>query len=863
MRKQQKRIVSTVLVMSMAAMCLTGCSQGDGIGASAGALTKEEQQASDKKDKTEGQPAGNDKTEELADKVVSGLKGSPVQTGKDETVYVIMDNSGKAVSVSVNDVLKNIESGSVKDVSGLKEIYNLKGDESFSVSGSDVTWASEGNDITYQGTTDKELPVSVNITYSLDGKEVSPDTLAGASGHLKITYEYVNNTESEVDVNGRKRKVVVPFIAASGMMLSSKNCANVTVDNGKAVEEGDDIIVVGYAVPGLMECIKSQIEDSDELLEHISLGDSFTVEADVADFEMDMSLTVILPDVIGSSKLEDIDTHDITDKIDELSDASNRLSDGSSKLDDGAGELRSGAKELNDGTKKAVDAVDELKGGTGDLKKGTKDLKKGSGDLNKGAGSLKNGGKSLEKGAKDLDDAANKLKDGGKSLDEGAKTISVNLGTLSAGAASLENGAKQVVDGIGTLKTNVETFKTRAGGAVTGIGTVAAGVQAVDGYMEQIVAGFEDKDGEPGLVNGSKQVADGVAELVDILGNSTASIDAQIDDIMKQVNALSGIGSTEELAKTVAALDNQIKANQSTVPITDILTGASGGKITTYEQYMALVQANYSITALDGVRASLNTLVSSKQAELAKLTAGSAGVASGINTIYASLNTLSASITELNNGAAALNTQSQAINTGFTDLLAGIDTLLGGANQVYTGTQTVKTGAAALNTGAGALSSGASTLYGGLEKLKDGTATLHAGSVTLNDGAAKLYDGSKTLDGGVKKLYSGATKLDNGAGALYNGVSELHEGTGKLYDGTADLKDGTSELNDGMLQFNDEAISPITDMLGTTFPEIYDLVYAIAKEGDRYNNFTGISEGMDGSVKFIYKTNGIKKSGEE
>ncbi|MCI8306978.1 MAG: hypothetical protein HFH14_02900 [Lachnospiraceae bacterium] len=852
MRKKQMRIVSSALVMSMAVMCLTGCSKGDEPGAQVGA-----------KSKAEDQSAEDVKTEELADKVVNGLKGGSVETGKDETVYVVMDNNGNAVSVLVNDVLKNIGSGDVRDVSELEDIYNLKGDETFSVSENDMIWASEGKDITYQGTTDKELPVSVNITYKLDGEEVLPETLAGASGHLEITYEYVNKTETQKEVNGQNKKVVVPFIAASGMMLPSKNCSNVRIDNGKAIEEGDNVIVVGYAVPGLMDCIESQIADADELLEHISLGDSFTVEADVTDFEMDMSLTVILPDVIGSKELKDVDTDEITDKIDELSDAADKLSDGTGRLDDGAGELVSGAGELDDGSKKIKEAVNELKGGTGDLKKGVKDLKKGSGDLKKGAGTLKDGTKSLEKGAKDLDDAAVKLQDGAKNLNDGAKSIVTNLGTLSAGAASLETGAKQVVDGIGTLKTNVQTFKTQAGAAVTGIGTVATGVATVDGYMKQIVAGFEDKDGEAGLVNGSKQVADGVAALVEILKNSTATIDAQIDEIMKQVKTVSGIDSSAALTKTVAGIDKQISANQSTVPIADILTNATDGKINTYEQYMALVQANYSIIALCEVRDSLNTMISARQAELAKLTAGSAGVASGINTVYTSLGTLSENVTALNTGAATLNTQSQAINSGFTDLITGIDTLLGGANQVYTGAQSLNTGAAALKTGASTLSSGATTLYDGLKTLKGGTHTLYTGSAALKVGASKLYDGSTALGGGVNKLYSGSSKLDKGAGALYKGVVDLNAGTGKLYDGAVDLKEGTSELDDGMLQFNDEAITPITDKLGDRLPEIYDLVYAIAQEGDEYNNFAGINTQMDGTVKFIYKTNGIKKSEEE
>ena len=66
-----------------------------------------------------------------------------------------------------------------------------------------------------------------------------------------------------------------------------------------------------------------------------------------------------------------------------------------------------------------------------------------------------------------------------------------------------------------------------------------------------------------------------------------------------------------------------------------------------------------------------------------------------------------------------------------------------------------------------------------------------------------------------------------------------------------------------MAEFDSEAIRPITEKLGDKLDEAYDLIYDIAKEGEKYNNYSGISEGMDGSVKFIYKTNGIKKAGEE
>ncbi|WP_406565847.1 hypothetical protein, partial [Eubacterium callanderi] len=61
--------------------------------------------------------------------------------------------------------------------SELDGIKNIKGEETFSESGDNLTWDTNGADIYYQGTTEKELPVSVILTYYLDGKKISPSEL--------------------------------------------------------------------------------------------------------------------------------------------------------------------------------------------------------------------------------------------------------------------------------------------------------------------------------------------------------------------------------------------------------------------------------------------------------------------------------------------------------------------------------------------------------------------------------------------------------------------------------------------------------------------------------------------------------------
>ena len=124
------------------------------------------------------------------------MVGMPVLTAdsaapeKEETVYVNMDASGNVEKITVSDWLKNnSQSAELSDSSSLSDIKNVKGDETFTQDGEKLTWQADGSDIYYQGTTDKELPVTVKLTYYLDGKEISPEDLAGKSGKVKITIQ--------------------------------------------------------------------------------------------------------------------------------------------------------------------------------------------------------------------------------------------------------------------------------------------------------------------------------------------------------------------------------------------------------------------------------------------------------------------------------------------------------------------------------------------------------------------------------------------------------------------------------------------------------------------------------------------------
>ena len=82
----------------------------------------------------------------------------------------------------------------------------------------------------------------------------------------------------------------VPFAVISAMILPEDTASNIQVTNGKIFTINDQSVVVGYACPGLTDSLK--LTDY-EPTEGISIPESVEVTADVTDFEMDFTATVI------------------------------------------------------------------------------------------------------------------------------------------------------------------------------------------------------------------------------------------------------------------------------------------------------------------------------------------------------------------------------------------------------------------------------------------------------------------------------------------------------------------------------------------------------------------------------------------
>ena len=389
-KKTTKYIAGSTGAVALAvASCVAGIT---GTGTDVAKHDKEYLAGDDKASDTDATTIMN--TDDLADQLADNVNLKEKDVDKDETVYVFAKANGDVDNILVNETLKNRDkSDKIEDTTDLKDIVNVKGDETFTQNGNKITWDAAGNEISYQGTTDKQLPVSVKATYYLDGNEISPEDLAGKSGKVKIRLDYTSNETVTKDVNGKDEDISVPFIAVSGMVLGD-NFTNIQVTNGKYLAQGESNIVVGYAVPGLDSGVKDAAKDLDT-----EIPDYVEVSADVTDFSLDMTVTML----VNGSEMDysgDLDLTDLDDLTEALSSAGNQLADGSGELSDGAGQVSEGAGTL-------ASKMGDLTTGAGSLKAGMETLSSSSGDLASGVAVIDQSAQSIANGINTLDTAVN------------------------------------------------------------------------------------------------------------------------------------------------------------------------------------------------------------------------------------------------------------------------------------------------------------------------------------------------------------------------------------------------------------------------------------------------------------------------
>ena len=536
---------------------------------------------------------------------------------KDETVYSKLDANGSNYKTIVSTHIQNEEDEDlINDLSNLINITNTNGDETFKQDGEKLTWNANKNDIYYQGETDKELPISVEAKYELDGKEMKPEEIAGKTGKVKITLNYQNKEMRYVNVNGKTVKMYVPFVVLAGTIINNDKNQNITISNGKIVNDGTKTIAIGMCMPGLQESLNVNKSDVD-------IPSSIEITMDATEFEQNSIVSYVTPKVFEEDDIKALD------KLDTLYSDVNKMQEASKKIEDGANQLKDGTTSLNEGANK-------------------------------------------------LDSGAQELNNGASTLTAGIKTIDSNMSSIVSGTNELVNGQKQVTNGLNQIQSNLPSSKdiedskqkleylnsqnTEAVKELTAANTL------IDSKLDEVEKQQTDVNTQ---LTDIKTKLEAIAKLngTDIDGlikySKTLNDKTDTNNLRATIGLYSLLNTTQKsLVDTKETLTKQKDANNKLIKL---ISGNETAIKSSVESLDSMSTLNKGISTLQSGSKKLQTGAN-------KLNSGSKQLKDGTSKLLVGSQKLTDGTSNLTSGTTELKNGTEKLNNGATELAEGITT---------------------------------------------------------------------------------------------------------------------------------------------------------------------------------------------
>lgn len=762
-------------------------------------------------------------------------------TEKTETVYSVLNSDGSISDTIVSSWLHDEDGiNNIKETLNLTDVKNIKSNEKPSKDGNTYTWNAKGNDVYYEGTATKQLPVSVKIRYELDGQEISADDIQGKSGHLKLTISFTNNYSQVKNING-KSIVIHPSYLAGGMLnMSTGKFSNVKCESGKIVNDGTNEMLAFANIPGLNETLKSA--GLDKVNDQLGISDDVTVEADVNDFDLGSIMVGMTNEIDLASELGDIGSvSELTDGIDQLIEADNQLIDGSKQLYDGTTQLKEQAAPLTGSS-----------------------------------------------------DQVRQLSAGAIQLNDGVKALQTGISQYTAGASAINEGVNQlyaIPQGAAQISEGITTYKTQS--LVSGIDDLSAGL---DTFRQKVNAGLSSADTEAMMVQLGK--AEGVLNKMSDTLKTDADIVSGLDQAMKKANVPDILKHLKEVKETqLPALQNAINTQISTNKDAynnnkKVVEGFNEDFNSTKQSMLDSIDA--TIKALEAAKGTTSTSTTSVTDEEGNTTSSETSTTTVNND---AIDAQIAKLQEQRKKVEALTATSHGELKEFVDMsntLEQLDTLLGGVldgansltgllesagGKIETLQSDVSESLEKISglkstlekTDLSSLKTMGETINGAIDELQKGTSDLRDGAKLVASSVDSLQVQSKA---GIDKIKAGTTQLTSNNATLNGGASALSQATGTLagqsgtFNEMADgldtlgkafetLNDGAKQLYEGNEQFKSEGLDQLKEKvdLGVgeleTLQSVMDEIKAMNKE---YASYSGAPEGATVTSRYVFRT---------
>ncbi len=556
-------------------------------------------------------------------------KPNTTESQKEEVIYIMTDAEGDVKNINAVNIFGK---GNVTDYGDYSTVKMLNTTDEINQNGDKVTFSSDKEKVYYQGTMQNtEIPWKIEITYTLDGKSISPEELAGKSGALKMHITIDKNEKCDSDFYDSSALM-------ASMTLDTENCENITAEGATLANVGSNKQISYTVLPGK--------------------GLDAEITADVTDFEMD----AIAINAVKMNLNVEIDDKELMDKVTQIMDA---------------------AKQLNEGAGTLSEGTDTLTDGGSSLLSGTTSLDEGMNSLDAGLETLKNGVTDMQTALNTLDSQSSTLTGGSKEVLSALWTIQTELSNVSVDASQLERltgSSAAIKQGIADASAGAE--KLQAGASYSAyqaamqanglnVDELQAGnteaINSISSQISQLTATKEQLESAPGYDS------DPVSQ------NLVAQIDAQINSLSQVVILLQG--NNGAMAGTEQYL-NSLSAGTG-----ELVTGLSSLN-TNYEAFdSAISELSNTLSGLSGNVTELKNGIDQLTANYEKLDQGVNSYTEAVSAITAAYAKIHSGTLSLADGSKQLVNGSGLLKSKTTDLYQGLESLQSGTKELKDGTQ--------------------------------------------------------------------------------------------------------------------------------------------------------------------------------
>ncbi len=471
--------------------------------------------------------------------------------GKEEVIYINLDNAGDVSSVSVVNIFDLAQAGRIVDHGAYTSVRNMTGTEPVTLAGETVTIQAGPGRVYYEGVLpEAKVPWLFDIRYFLDDQELSATDIAGRSGELEIRLSIKKNPACT-------GHFFANYALQASLTLDGDMCRNIDAPGATAANVGGDRQLTYTVLPGK--------------------GADIVVRAQVTDFAMD-------PIAINGVPLTldvEVDDDALMEKVSELTGAVGTLNEGAEALSGGAADLRTGAAELTAGT----------------------------GAVRSGAQELESGAASLESGAYQFQSGLNALAEQSAGLTGGAQAVKDGLAQLQqtlAGASFSPEQIAQVQQGAADMTTTLETMKAGVDGLQAGL-DAAMGITQLDDLIAGNQAAIDGLSGYVSFFSDLQKVIDVLTLDNDVLGglaSLSGGLTTLSDGMTQLQNGFTAFSeAVGQAAGSLGALPDEMQTLKTAV---DALAAGAldlDAGVAAYTDGVARLQSNFG--AITGGAASL------------------------------------------------------------------------------------------------------------------------------------------------------------------------------------------------------------------------------------------------------------------